>query len=86
MVRAKFVVTSVKQHYYNNGREAVKTSAEITLSPQYDTDIPEDQRFAKATPSGELRMLIDNPSAVDYLTPGEAFYIDITKVPVATPA
>lgn len=80
MVRAKFTVTQVRQHYYNNGKEAVKAGTEIVLTPQYDTSIPEDQRFAKATPSGELRMMIDNPSAVEYLKAGEAFYVDFTAV------
>lgn len=80
MVRAKFTVTQVRQHYYNNGKEAMKGGTEILLSPQYDDSIPEDQRFARATPSGEMRLVIDNPAAVDYLKPGEAFYVDFTAV------
>lgn len=80
MVRAKFTVSAVKQHYWNNGKEVVKSSTEIFLTPQYDTSIPEDQRFAKATPQGGMFLMIDNPSAVEYLKPGEAFYVDFTAV------
>jgi hypothetical protein len=85
MVRAKFTVTRIQQHYYNNGKEVVKSGTEVFLSPQYDTSIPEDQRYAKATPSGEIRLQIDNPPAVDYLKPGETFYVDFTAVPKAEP-
>jgi hypothetical protein len=85
MVRAKFTVSQIRQHYWNNGKEVIAGSTEVVLAPQYDTSIPEDQRFAKATPSGEIRMLIDNPAAVEYLKPGEAFYVDFTAVPKAEP-
>ena len=80
MVRAKFCVTKVEQNYYNNGKEAVKAGTSIILSPQYDTSIEEDKRFAKATPSGEIRLYIDNPPAVEYLEPGRHFYVDFTRV------
>lgn len=69
-IRAKFTVTSVTDSG-NGGKQVV-------LSPQYDTSIPEDQRFQKATPSGEFRMQVDNPAAASQLTQGKAFYIDLT--------
>lgn len=49
----------------------------------YDPDQPEDQRYAKATPSGKLTLTVDNPKVT--FEPGEAYYIDITPVN-ATPA
>lgn len=73
-VRAKFQVTSVKAFAWN------PNSKEITLTPQYDTTIPEDRRFATATPSGEFRMLVDNPAAAEQLELGKFFYIDLTLV------
>jgi hypothetical protein len=73
MVRAKMQVTKVAKTHWG--------SVEITLTPQYDTNIPEDQRFQKATPSGSIIMLIDNPPASDQLTLGKFFYVDFNEVP-----
>jgi hypothetical protein len=42
----------------------------------YDATQPEDQRFAKATPSGSLSITVDN-AAVTFV-PGKAYYLDIT--------
>lgn len=81
MVRAKFTVTEVRKNYYNNGKQVMEGSTVIVLTPQYDNGIPEDQRVAKATPSGRMEMTIDNPPAVEYLKPGGQFYVDFTAVP-----
>lgn len=69
-VRAKFTVTKVAKTSYGQ--------TEITLSPQYDQTIPEDLRFQKATPSGQLQMTVDNPTAVEFLELGKAYYLDLT--------
>jgi len=47
--------------------------------PEYDESIPEDRRFQKATPSGELRMMVDNPAALDALQLGNTYYLDLTE-------
>lgn len=75
-VRAKFQVTSVTTYTFGG---------EVKLEPRYDETIPEDQRFLKATPSGELRMRIDNPAALEQLKPGKTFYLDLTEVPPPAP-
>jgi hypothetical protein len=62
------------------------TQREVTLRCVYDQDTPEDQRFQKATPSGEIKMQIDNPAALAQFTVGHAFYVDFTPVPAAAPA
>lgn len=72
-VRAKFKVTSIKCFDYSD------VSKEITLTPQYDESIEEDRRFYNATPSGEFRMLVNNPVAIDQLALGKTFYIDLTE-------
>lgn len=72
-VRAKFTVTSVTEHHYSQAKT-------IKLTPVYDPNLPEDQRFSKATPSGELTMYVDNPSAAEQLKLGQAFYLDFTPV------
>lgn len=74
-IRAKFTVCSITQHYWNKDARTIK------LQPMYDTSIPEDQRFEKATPSGSLEMTVTNPAALDQLALGETFYVDFTPVP-----
>lgn len=72
MVRAKFTVQEITQYSWN------KDSVRIKLAPQYDTTIPEDQRFSKATPNGEFWMQVDNPAAAAQLELGKTYYIDLT--------
>jgi hypothetical protein len=69
-VRAKFTVTAITDR-----GGSMRT---IELQPRYDTSIPEDQRFALATPWGEMRLGVDNPAALEQLTIGKAFYVDFT--------
>jgi len=73
-VRAKFKVVSVTQH---TDYVAART---IKLAPVYDESIPEDRRFAQATPSGELTMYVNNPAAIEALPLGKFFYLDFTPV------
>ena len=74
-VKAKFVVQSVTTYAYG-GRE-IKATA-VTGGPN---EIPENQRFHKATPSGSLTMTVDNPPAAEVFVPGMEFYLDFTPVP-----
>jgi hypothetical protein len=71
-VRAKMMVTEVARNNWG-GRK-------VTLMPQYDQSIPEDQRFQKATPSGHIEMQIDNPPVAEFFEAnlGKAFYVDFT--------
>ncbi|MEV7804974.1 hypothetical protein AB0O28_18695 [Microbispora sp. NPDC088329] len=48
------------------------------FSPQYDHSIPEDRRYAKYTPIGELRIQVDNPNVS--FEPGKDYYLDFTPV------
>ncbi len=75
MVRAKFQVTEVTQYgnQYGSGKR-------IKLVPVYDDTIPEDQRFAQATPSGSLEMHVNNPSAEQEMQIDHTFYVDFTPV------
>ncbi len=72
-VIAKFTVVSIT----DNGPHAAK---QVKLNCTYDTTIPEDQRFLKATPWGEITMLIDNPLALDEFTHGRQFYATFSPV------
>lgn len=71
-IRAKFLCNSV-QHFTPVGTEGTRV---FRFSAAYDDSIPEDQRFSRYTPSGELKITIDNPS-VDF-TPGKQYYLDFT--------
>jgi len=73
-VRAKFRCTSdTHTPGFGNGPQH-----EYRFSPIYQADVPEDQRYAKATPSGEVRLLVDNPAVVFEV--GAYYYLDFTKV------
>lgn len=75
MVRAKFQVTEVTQYgnQYGHGKR-------IKLTPVYDDTIPENKRFAQATPSGSLEMHVNNPSAEQEMQVDRTFYVDFTPV------
>jgi hypothetical protein len=71
--RAKFRVTSITEHAGWNGKT-------VKLTPQYDTTIEEDRRYAKATPSGEISLTIDNPPAFALFKNGQYMYVDFTPI------
>ncbi len=58
------------------------TSRVYDFTAVYDAESPEDQRFAKATPSGSLSITVDNPAVT--FEPGKAYYLDITPVDSAS--
>ena len=72
--RAKFRLIKTAQYHgpYTSGAKI------LTFSADYDPSIPEDQRFAKATPSGTLEMTMDNPAAVALFEPGKVYYLDFS--------
>lgn len=75
-VRGKFTVRGIKRFAWH------PTLVEIELSAEYDTQhIPEDERYAKATPSGTIIMQVDNPPAAEFLALGKKFYVDFVPVP-----
>lgn len=74
MIRAKFRCASVM--FYGDPTNP-DTGRQYTLNPVYDTSTPENERFAKATPWGELRMNVDNPAA--RFEVGKVYYLDFTE-------
>lgn len=74
MVRGKFTLTQMTASAGATGRSLIFT-------PQYDPNLPEDQKYAKATPNGKLEMYVDNPPALEQLELGKAYYLDLTPVP-----
>jgi hypothetical protein len=73
-IRTKFEVV------HNAEVGAYSTMRAIALEPRYDTSIEEDARFSKATPSGSLQMLVDNPDALEMLSIGATFYVTLTPI------
>lgn len=71
--RAKFHCNSVEQF---GGHSAGQRT--YRLSAVYDDGIPENHRYAKYTPSGQLTITVDNPNVV--IEPGRYYYLDITPV------
>lgn len=74
-VRAKFRCSAVK-HRKNTPSPAEQTVREFEFDALYDDTVPEDQRYAKYTPSGKLTITVDNP-AISW-QPGNYYYLDIT--------
>ena len=70
-VRAKFSCISITKYTY--------PGSTVTLIPVYDHTIPEDVRYAKATPSGTIQLMIDNPPAEEHFQLGQAYYVDFAK-------
>lgn len=69
--RAKFQCVTETKHAWNDQAKTYR------LEARYDPNLPEDQRFAKATPTGHLEVLVDNPDV--QLEVGAHYYLDITK-------
>lgn len=77
-VRAKFKCISTTRTSHTPGQKDVPVT--YRFQPMYDDTVPEDQRYAKYTPSGSLEMLVDNPGVEFEL--GRDYYLDFTPVEV----
>lgn len=72
MVRGKFKLQQIRQHAWSgDGRTLV-------FNAVYDPDLPEDQKYAQATPTGDIEMHVDNPAALQQFELGKAYYVDFT--------
>jgi hypothetical protein len=89
-VRAKFRCNTVElatrepvevERYSGGGeRSTVRTwPRTYRFSAVYASEIPEDQRYAQATPWADLTMRVDNPDVS--FEPGQNYYLDFTLVP-----
>ena len=70
-VRAKFRVSSI---------EDFGPSKQIKMGAVYAPDANgEDAGFTKATPWGELKMTVDNPTAAIQFEAGKSYYLDFSE-------
>lgn len=74
-VRAKMKAYAVTPMHSGNPNETV---AEIRLMPVYDDGSAENKSWSKYTPSGEVRLFITNPNAINAFEPGKSYYVDFT--------
>lgn len=72
-IRAKFYCNSVKSDEYG---ELVNLSA---VYGNDDKDNEENNQFAEATPSGQIEMMISNPSAKGFIQEGKTYYLDFIE-------
>lgn len=68
-IRAKFRCTSETKTFYGG-----PDSRTYKFDAMYDPEIPEDLRYARATPTGTLEMTVDNPSA--QFTVGSFYFLE----------
>jgi hypothetical protein len=73
-VRAKFRCTFETLKKWGPEDSQVTRSYEFMAA--YDPAVPEDQRYAKASPSGSLTIQVDNPAVT--FEPGKSYYLDFT--------
>ncbi|MFD1328301.1 hypothetical protein [Mycoplana ramosa] len=74
VVRAKFQCLSITNHHQH---DPSAVQAEVRLIPVYGNG-EANKQWSKWTPSGELKMLITNPSAVDQFELGKEYFVDFT--------
>lgn len=74
-VRAKMVVSEVAKFHGSSESRRVKLTATYSGTP-------EDNTYAKATPSGSIEMWVDNAPVAKAFEDalGKAFYVDFTPV------
>ncbi|MBD3847124.1 hypothetical protein IED13_15550 [Bosea sp. SSUT16] len=75
-VRAKFFVKSIS-HMGTPGSDPV---AEIAMAPVFGSygDGKVNETWSKYTPSGELKMTVTNPGAIEQFAVGKAYFLDFT--------
>ena len=70
----KFTVTAVETAEYNAGEEI------ITMSPLYDESDPEDTKFSKYTPWGNLNFGLSNPNLVGKFEVGQVYHLHLVPI------
>lgn len=77
-IRAKVSVGTVSAG--RNGDEQTYESASM-YGVKGESDNPEDNAFAKATPGLSISISIDNPACFGFFKQGKKYYVDFTEAP-----
>ncbi len=86
MVRAKFKLGTIHREEYGWPQPdgTMKTQVDTYLHFDAVSDQkPENQAFTKATPSGTLKMKVDNPDALAQFEAGRHYFLDFSPADVA---
>ncbi len=81
-VRAKFRVTEKTERAYSPEAGA-DCAVEVKLQPVYESGddgnaVEENRIFGRATPAGQIGMLLRNRAAADAFNVGKSYYVDFT--------
>lgn len=76
-IRSKFRLSSIVSTEFGPNYVQKK----YIFDTLYDDTIPEDRRFCKATPTGRIEMVIDNPTAQAAFVVGQDYYFDAEACP-----
>lgn len=74
VTRAKFRLNSITDYGPNSSRT-------LNFQAVLADEIPENQRFNKASPNGKLELMINNPAAYERFEPGKSYYLNFTEAP-----
>lgn len=73
--RAKFRCAAIE---FQGDPKSETTPRIFTFAAVYDTTTPENRRFTKATPWGEIKMRVDNPDV--QFEVNRFYYLDFSEV------
>jgi len=76
--RCKFVCSSIEPQEYSD-------TSKVKFETRYCPEVPDDERYTKYTPWGEMVVGISNPNALALLEVGKAYYIDVRPVDQLSP-
>lgn len=82
-VVAKFKLLEKTERGYANGASIVK-QAEFRFVPVWEEN-GVNRRWSEATPSGELKMVVTNPAAIDAFDVGADYFLAFHKADPAKP-
>jgi hypothetical protein len=77
-VRAKFKLSTITEGDWN------PTARQLQFYAVSDDGIPENARYHKYTPAGQLNITVDNPSALEMFKIGKNYYLDFTLADIPT--
>lgn len=77
-MRAKVQVNQVR---VNQGHEELILNPVCGSGAYGPNGESEDNTFARYTPSGEIKLTVNNPSLLGKFKPGQKFYVDFTEAP-----
>ena len=87
VMRAKLVVSSVEKHPAEGPTvgETVKFHAVCKKSGYADSELDENNTYARFSPSADLRIYIANPNLFGKFRAGQEFYVDFTEATAPAP-